>query len=317
MTAMLPDALVLAAAVSLDLIVGDPQRLPHPIRWMGRAIAAWEPFCRRTIADPFRSGFFFAVSLIAGTWVTAYLCMATARWIDPVLSGVLETVMIFYCLSARTLEKEAMAVHDHLRAGRTEAARARLRTIVGRDCDRLTPAGMSRAAVETVAENLVDGFISPLFFAAVGGAPLALAYKMVNTLDSMVGYKNDTYKEFGRAAARIDDVANFLPARLSVPVVALAAGLLSGRWRQAITTAWRDGRRHSSPNAGFAEAAFAGVLGVKLGGPNRYHGRWVDKPYIGARYGETTPAHIQRACELMLLTSLLWGIAAAGISLIG
>lgn len=299
-------AYLLAAAVAMDLVLGDPHRLPHPIRWMGHAIAVWEPVCRKHITGPFGSGLFFAASLILATWITAFGSLGILRLFHPVLGDVVEIVLVFYCLSARSLEKEAMTVYGHLKANRTEAARSRLRYIVGRDCDRLSEEGMSRATVETVAENLVDGFISPLFYAAIGGAPLALAYKMINTLDSMVGYKNDAYLIFGRPAARIDDVANYLPARLSVPVIALAAGLLSGRWRLAITTALHEGRQHSSPNAGYAEAAFAGVLAVRLGGPNIYHGKLVDKPYIGTRYGNTAPIHIRKACELMLVTSLVW-----------
>lgn len=189
--------------------------------------------------------------------------------------------------------------------------------IVGREVDRLDERGVTRAAVETVAENLVDGVVSPLFFAVLGGAPLAMAYKMVNTLDSMVGYKNDRYLMFGRFAARMDDVANFIPARLAVPLIALAAQLLNRRGRVSMETAWKDGRAHASPNAGYPEAAFAGALGLWMGGPNHYHGRLVKKPVIGIGFADARPAHIRQASRLMLTTAILvFMVAAAAILLL-
>jgi adenosylcobinamide-phosphate synthase len=188
--------------------------------------------------------------------------------------------------------------------------------IVGRETQTLSAQAVTRAAIETVAENLVDGVVSPLFFAALGGAPLAMAYKMVNTLDSMVGYKNDTYRQFGKAAARIDDAANFIPARLAVPVIALAAQLLAGKGGRAFGTAWQEGGHHVSPNAGYAEAAFAGTLGVKLIGPAVYHGQRVEKPYIGKAFGDTRPSDIGRACDLMLLAALLWAATLTLVRLI-
>jgi adenosylcobinamide-phosphate synthase len=213
-----------------------------------------------------------------------------------------------------------MAVYRPLREGDVTGAKGQVATIVGRDTAPLSRAGVARACVETVAENLVDGVVSPLFYAALGGAPLALAFKMVNTLDSMVGYKNERYQSFGRAAARIDDAANYLPARLAMPLIALAAALLAGRGRPALGRALREGRRHTSPNAGISEAAFAGALGVRLGGPNYYGGVLVEKPFIGSGLGPVVPDHIPRACELMLVTALIslgaFWLAALGFGLI-
>ncbi len=297
---------VLPVAFILDLLLGDPRWMPHPIRWMGTAIDTLEPRFRLLTPSLFLSGALFALCLIVGTWAIATLLVFVAGVIHPVIAGMVEILLVFFCISARSLEKEAMAVLACLRKEGIGAGRARVRMIVGREVDKLDETGVSRAAVETVAENLVDGFISPLFYAAIGGAPLALAYKMANTLDSMIGYKNEKYRAFGKAAARFDDVANLIPARLSVPVIALAARMLSGRWSQVFVTAASEGRRHSSPNAGYPEAAFAGALGVKLGGPNHYHGQLVDKPYIGTRFGNVNPSHIQKACDLMLLSSILW-----------
>ena len=187
---------------------------------------------------------------------------------------------------------------------------------MGRDVGGYDAAGIARATVETVAENLVDGVMAPLFFAAIGGAPLAMAYKMTNTLDSMVGYKNETYLQFGKASARIDDIINFIPARLSVLTIALACQILSGMGTRSLKIAVTEGANHSSPNAGYAEAAFAGALAVKLNGPNYYHGKMVDKPYIGIRFGKTMPGHIKKACDLMLLSSVLWFIFLLGGGLI-
>ena len=226
-------------------------------------------------------------------------------------------MLIFYCLSAKSLRQAALKIDRLLAAGEVDRARAQVRMIVGRDVDRYEADDIARATVETVAENVVDGVLSPLFFAALGGAPLALAYKMVNTLDSMVGYKNPRYLLFGRAAARIDDVANFLPARLAVPLIALAAHRVEGASPAlALQTARREGKNHSSPNAGYPEAAFAGALGVRLNGPNVYHGVLVDKPYLGAAFGPVTRAHIARACRLMTLTALAGALAAWLLSLL-
>ena len=309
--------LTLPAAFALDALIGDPPSLPHPIRWMGRAIEQSEPFWRRTVASERLAGLLFAASLILGCWLVALLVTGLAWKVHSLLGFAVETVLLFYCLSAKSLRQAALEIDRLLAAGEVDRARAQVRMIVGRDVDRYEADDIARATVETVAENVVDGVLSPLFFAALGGAPLALAYKMVNTLDSMVGYKNPRYLLFGRAAARIDDVANFLPARLAVPLIALAAHRVEGASPAlALQTARREGKNHSSPNAGYPEAAFAGALGVRLNGPNVYHGVLVDKPYLGAAFGPVTRAHIARACRLMSLTALAGALAAWLLSLL-
>lgn len=310
--------LCLLAAFILDALLGDPPSLPHPIRWMGRLIIWAEPRFRAFFGNELQAGRVFAVSLICGCGLAAALALHLAWRLSAPLGFALETVLLFYCLSARSLCQAAMEIYHLLRAGEVDAARRAVAMIVGRDVERYQGEDIARATVETVAENLVDGVLSPLFFALIGGAPLALAYKMVNTLDSMVGYKNERYLLFGRAAARIDDAANFLPARLSVFCISLAAALLPGTaavraWR----TAWQEGPRHSSPNAGYPEAAFAGALGLRLNGPNFYNGVLVDKPYIGASYGPVQTEHIKAACRLMYVSAALPLLAAvmAGILL--
>lgn len=303
------------SAFLLDLILGDPRWLPHPIRWMGAAIIKLEPWFRRPSWTVLAGGL-FAVSLIFGTWAaTAALGYLMYR-IHPVAGFLFDVIVIFFCLSARSLDKEATSVYRHLTRDSLERAKEKLKTIVGREVDRLDVRGVSRATVETVAENLVDGVISPLFYAVVGGSPLALTFKMVNTLDSMIGYRNQRYIEFGKVAARIDDVANYLPARISVPIIAVAIKLLSGGWRQVFELALAEGRRHASPNAGYPEAAFAGGLGVRLGGPNRYGGQLVEKPYIGGRFHDAAPNHIVMACDVMFLSSLLWVGSILGLTII-
>jgi adenosylcobinamide-phosphate synthase len=279
---------------------------------MGAAIQRCEPVFRTRFASPVRAGQFFAVSLIGATLLVSAMAIRLASEWHPWAGWLLEVTLLYYCLAVRSLLQAGWDVIDALAREGVPAGRRMVANIVGRDVSRLTETGVSRAALESVAENLVDGVISPLFFAALGGAPLALAYKMTNTLDSMVGYKDERYRLFGRAAARMDDAANWMPARLAVPLIAAGAGLTGFDTRQAWRSGWQEGRRHASPNAGYAEAAFAGALGVRLGGPSVYHGRHVDKPWLGASHRDVKPGDIARAGVLMLTTSILtmlvlWG----------
>jgi adenosylcobinamide-phosphate synthase len=306
--------MVIPAAFALDLLLGDPQRLPHPVRWMGKAISACEPWFRRIPASPVLAGGLFAVFLAGVTWASATVLIEVCGRVHPWLQAAAETVLVFYCLSVRSLSDAAMEVFDLLSQDRVAEARNRVALIVGRDVDRYQSRDIARAAVETVAENFVDGVLSPLLYAAVGGAPLAMAFKMVSTLDSMVGYKNETYFEFGKASARLDDALNFIPARVSVPLIALAAQILSRSGARVFKTAWREGRNHTSPNAGRPEAAFAGALAVKLNGPNTYGGILVRKPYIGVRFGEVKTEDAKKACELMMVSSLMSIIVAVGLA---
>ncbi len=298
----------LPAAIALDLLVGDPQGWPHPVRWMGRAIERFEPVCRRTIKNERLAGAVFAVALIAATWGLTFMLLKALFALHPAIGLIAETVCIYFCLSICSLKEAAMEIYDLLSSGRITVARQKLSWIVSRDVGHYDSEDIARATVETVAENFVDGVLSPLFWAAIGGAPLMMAYKMINTLDSMVGYKNERYRRFGTAAARIDDAANFIPARLSFWIIALATQLLSRHdGKRALQTAWIEGRHHTSPNAGYPEAAFAGALAVKINGPNYYHGRLVEKPYIGIAFGPVTVSKIIAACQLMLVSALLSG----------
>lgn len=311
---LLPALYVLPIAFFLDLLIGDPQYMPHPIRWMGKAIELLEPHFRKIPVQATFSGGLFAVGLVMGTWTLTTLALMIAHGLHPMLKTGLEIALVYYCISARSLEDAAMAVSRCLQQKNIETARKKVGLIVGRDVADYGQDGIARAAVETVAENLVDGVISPLLFAALGGAPLAMAYKMANTLDSMVGYRNETYLFFGKASARMDDILNYIPARISIPIIALTSELLARTGARAFKTAVTEGSNHSSPNAGLPEAAFAGALGVRLNGPNFYGGTLVDKPYIGVRFGKTETDHIKKACDIMMLASSMWLVFLCGLT---
>ncbi len=303
-------------AAVLDLTVGDPQKLPHPIRLMGWLISRLEPAFRRMPLPLGQAGGVFALSLILSVLAITWLLIHAAALIHPFFANTLEILFIYYAVSIKSLADAARGIFVLLTHNRTLEARRQLSFIVGRETNQLGTPGISAGAVETVAENFVDGVVSPLLYALIGGAPLAMAYKMINTLDSMIGYKNETYREFGKCAARVDDAANWLPARISVLPIAAASQMLAGGGRAALQTAFADGRKHASPNAGFPEAAFAGALKIRLGGPNRYHGRMVDKPFIGEAFPLPAPRDIRRACDLMHLSALLWAAAVSGMALI-
>ncbi len=307
---------IIPAAMALDVVVGDPRWLAHPVRWMGRSIEICEPVFRRLFKNEIWAGGMFAAVLIFGCWVVAALSIRLAYAVDPVAGNILEVILLFYCLSARSLFQAAMQIHHLLNIGCVDEARSKVAMIVGRDVAAYGSEDIARATVETVAENFVDGVLSPLFFAAIGGAPLAMAYKMINTLDSMVGYKNARYLRFGRLAARIDDLANFIPARLCVPIIALATQIIAGRHGlRVLATGFREGAHHSSPNAGYSEAAFAGALAVKLNGPNTYDGVLVNKPYIGISFGPAGVHQIRQACQLMIGSAFLGCVVAWCIGL--
>ncbi|HMA66357.1 MAG TPA: adenosylcobinamide-phosphate synthase CbiB, partial [Desulfosalsimonadaceae bacterium] len=236
-----------------------------------------------------------------------------AALLHPALGLFVQILVLYFCLASKCLYDEGLSVKHLLDAGDVEAARRKIGLLVSRDVSSLDGPGIARASVETVAENFVDGVLSPLFYAAILGAPGAVAFKMASTLDSMVGYKNERYLYFGRASARLDDLLNWIPARLSVPVIALAARMLFGTGRQSLQTALREGAGHSSPNAAKPEAAFAGALGIKIGGPGIYHGRRLEKPWIGRNYAYPAALDIEKAGHLMLVATLLGMCGATGL----
>ncbi|MCP4671264.1 MAG: cobalamin biosynthesis protein CobD [Desulfobacula sp.] len=297
---------IILSAFILDFILGDPAILPHPIIYMGRAIDFFEKWFRKKITHLLISGFLFACFLIISTWLISFIMIRVSMNIHPFFGSAIEVILLFFCFSSTSLEKAALKVFYALKADNADAARKKLSMIVGRETQNLDENAMTRATVETVAENFVDGFLSPLFFVIVGGVPLALAYKMINTLDSMVGYQNDKYTLFGRASARIDDIVNFIPARISVLIIALSTALLSmEKSILSFKIGFSQGFYHKSPNAGYPEAAFSGALKIRLGGPSFYHGSLVEKPYIGKEFQDPEQMKIKQACDLMLLASFI------------
>lgn len=295
-----------ALASLLDYRLGDPHSWPHPVRWIGNLISFAQRIVRKSCKSDrsLRIGGGLMWLLVVGlTWLMSWGVLRLACAVNPWLGWIVEVWMIYTLLAARSLSDAGMAVYRALQEGTLAQSREKLSWIVGRDTSQLERPQITRAVVETVAENTVDGVIAPLFFLMLGGAPLAMAYKAVNTLDSMVGYKNEKYRAIGFVSARLDDVANFVPARLSWLLLSLAAGLLKMDFRRALRLGWRDRYQHSSPNCAWSEASVAGALGVRLGGPNVYFGERVEKPWLGDAQREIEVEDIPRTIHLMMLAS--------------
>ena len=268
----------LLAGWALDLLMGDPSRLPHPVVWFGRAIAFGERHLNRGRHRRLK-GAVLAVALIATVFGLTTLCNFALRALHPAAYLVWTAILVFYCLAGTTLIREVRAVllalDRSLDEGRRQVAR-----IVGRDTSALTAQEVRTAALETLAENLSDGVIAPLFWYALLGTPGMMTYKMVNTLDSMIGYRTERYRDFGCWAARIDDVANYVPARLTALLMALPHAI-SHYSLSIFHFIRKNARRHASPNSGYPEAALAGILDCRFGGPHYYFGQLFDKPFIG------------------------------------
>ena len=308
------------AALVLDALLGDPDRMPHPVVLMGKCITVLERRLRRALPATPRGellgGAALAAVMLGGTAAISLFCLWLAGALSPWLRAGLEVFWGWQCLAMRGLAAEGARVESALREGTLPEARRAVARIVGRDTEVLDRAGVARAAVESVAENFSDGVMAPLFFFLIGGAPLALCYKAVNTMDSMVGYRNERYLYFGRVPARLDDGANFLPARLSALLLIAAAPLCGENARLAFTVWRRDRRRHPSPNAGQTEAAMAGALGIFLGGPTSYFGVMKDKPVLGAGLGPAAPDHIRRAVLMMKAGTLVGFLLLAALRLV-
>ena len=291
-------------AILLDQLLGDPRWLPHPVRIIGAACAGLERISR-TLLPPFAAGLCTVTLVLALTGLAVWGLIEAATLIHPWL-GSLSTILLLYTtIAARDLVSHSRRIHAALAADDLGEARNRVGMIVGRDTANLDEAGVARAAVESVAESMVDGVTAPLFFAVLGGPMAAMLYKAINTMDSMFGYKNERYRKFGWAAARLDDLANFIPARITSLMIPAAAFLLRLDPKGSLFILLRDRRRHASPNSGHTEAAVAGALGVQLGGVNSYFGTVMKKPTIGDATRALEPRDILRANSLMLLSSAL------------
>lgn len=291
-----------------DRLLGDPEGWWHPVVSFGKAIAAGERRLNR--GEQRRSkGAIFSLALIVGTYLATALLLGLAGMISEPLRIALVAVGVFYCLAGKTLASEVRMVFEAVERS-TEAGRQQVSRIVGRDTSRLSPQEIRTAALETLSENLSDGVIAPMFWFLLLGLPGMMAYKMVNTLDSMIGYRSERYRDFGACAARIDDVANFVPARLTACLMLL----VSGKWR-----CWdfvrRYGRAHASPNSGYPESALAAILDCRFGGTHDYFGQPVEKPYIGTNDRLLTSEDMERAVRINERAELAMGLLVALLSL--
>ena len=293
----------------VDLLLGDPHSIPHPVVWIGKLISAVEKLVRRLFPKTVRGeniagGVLWVIVVLVSTAVPALLLYAAYR-LHPAAGLVLESIMCWQILATRSLRDESMKVYAALKKGVPEEYRRAVSMIVGRDTAELDDLAVTRAAVETVAENASDGVIAPMLFLALGGAPLGFFYKAANTMDSMLGYIEMPYKNIGLVPAKMDDVLNYIPARLSA-LLMLAAGALLGMDAKNGWRIWRrDRRNHASPNSAQTESVCAGLLGVRLAGNAYYHGELHKKPYIGDALREIEYEDIPRAGRLLYVTAAL------------
>jgi adenosylcobinamide-phosphate synthase len=313
-------ALTLGCAYVADLLCGDPEWFPHPVRLIGRLTAGGEALARPgrgSVRRNLIAGGVLSVGVVILTVAATVLALATARWLHPSLGFTTDVILAWTALATGSLLAEARHVLRALDDGDLVRARQRLARIVGRDTDTLPEPEVSRGVIETLAESTCDGIVAPLCYLVVGGIPAALAYKAINTLDSMIGHRESPYTYFGRCAARLDDVANFIPARLAAAAIVLAAGITGGHAKEALRVWWRDHDQHHSPNAGHPEAAMAGALGVTLGGVNIYEGMPDRKPLLAAGAGPATREGARRACRIMFVASIISGAVAVTACAIG
>jgi len=305
-------------ALVLDTLIGDPRTGWHPVVLIGGLIAALEKRLLRPDATPAAkrwAGLVLVAAALAVSYAAAWLAVAALAALHPLAGLGGGALLLSFAISPRSLAAAGREIQACLEAGDLETARAKVGWIVGRATARLDVAEVTRATVETVAENITDGIVAPLFYAALGGAPLAILYRAVNTLDSMVGYKNDRYRDFGLVAARTDDAFNYIPARLTGLLVVAAAFLLRHDARGAARAIWRDAGRHPSPNSGFPEAGVAGALGVRLGGLNYYGGVPSLRATMGEPRRQLAPGHIAATVRIMYTVTALAAALATVLSL--
>ena len=293
----------------LDLCLGDPPNWPHPVRWIGNAINAVQKGVRKRCSSESAlkwGGLLLWIVIVGGTflltWTLLYVLGLWSFW----ASFIAQALLVYTLLATKSLKDAAMNVSRVLKNSDSLAeARTQLSYIVGRDTSSLNQDEITRAVVETVAENSVDGVIAPLFYLFIGGVPLAMAYKAVNTLDSMVGYKTEQYRAIGYFSAKLDDVFNWFPARLSWVLLGVASAVLGLNAKAAFVIGWRDRYQHKSPNCAWSEATVAGALGIRLGGPNSYFGQRIEKPWLGDEKRAIEQGDIHSTIKLMYLAAIL------------
>ena len=306
-------ALEISAAYVLDIFFGDPPGYPHPVRLIGKTISLLEKkFLQWAHTARMQRfwGVILAVIIVSGAGILTWAIIRTVGWIHPVASSVIIIFFAYTTLATRSLYDEPRKVLRALEKGDLNLARKEAGFLVSRDTDQLDEKEICRALIETVSENTSDGIVAPLFYLAIGGPPLAMAYKALNTLDSMVGYRNDRYRYLGWASARGDDLANLIPSRLTALLLILSCFILGKNWRGASRVTRRDARKNPSPNSGYPEAAMAGALGVQLGGKNFYFGRVEEKPLIGEAERLIDRNAVKESLRLMIVNSFIAVITA-------
>ena len=313
-------AIIILIAFSLDAIIGDPQNPFHPIRLIGSiillGIKAFKKAKINNSATQFVLGMVLATAVICFSYIATRFITWGFYSINLWLGLIAEAIICYFLIAAKALKVESMKVYKSLTAGDLQGARKNLSYIVGRETKNLDEKGIVKAAVETVAENLSDGVIAPLIFIFIGGAPLGMAYKAINTLDSMIGYRNEEYEFFGKFSARLDDAVNFIPSRLSAVLMIISCVFAGGNVKCAVQVYLRDRRKHKSPNSAQTESVCAGALGLCLGGDSFYHGKLIHKPTIGDDINIPEPGHIKAANRLMYASAILAVAALMAISFV-
>ena len=311
MEKILISVLPLATGFILDTIIGDPYSLPHPIRLIGNLISGLEKLIRKNFGNLKAGGFFLVITVLVLSCGIPLIILVLAYRISAVLGIIAESIMCFYLIAAKCLKDESMKVYKNLANNNTEGARKAVSMIVGRDTDKLDKYGIIRAAVETVAENTSDGVTAPIIYMSLGGAGLGFFYKAVNTMDSMIGYKNEKYKDLGYCAAKLDDFMNYIPSRFTAVLMIVSSFILGYDCKNAYRIWKRDRRKHASPNSAQTEAVCAGALNIRLAGDAYYFGQLHKKDYIGDNIREIENDDIKSANKLMYMTAIL----TLGISL--
>lgn len=304
---------ILPASLLLDLGFGDPQGFPHPVRLMGKFARSMEKVTRRSFSSEKFAGIITAFSVNSISFIFPWMITEFSSYLHPFLGELASAFIIYTSIALKDLLDHSKDVYSALHENNLEKARGMVGKIVGRDTENLEEPEIVRAGLESVGESLVDGITAPLFFAAMGGPSLAMLYRSINTLDSLFGYKNSTYLKFGWASARMDDLANYIPARLTAPVLCISSAILGFDPLRSFKILIRDGKKHPSPNSGLCEAALAGALKIQLGGRNYYSGIPNDKPKLGDPDRKLAPNLILDANKIIFLTSILSTILFLGL----